>query len=184
MIGGVGLITDISKTLNHHFKKENNIILLIGKTFGHIEQSCFLKENFSIIEGLPPEVNLNNEKNNGEVILKLIKKNLVLSAHDVSNGGLLVSLSEMTIGSNIGAKIFKPKKLANKLEYFFGEDQSRYIIEIEQSNLDQVTKLLNDDKIYFENIGKTQNKYFEVEEELKITINDLFKINNTWYNTY
>ena len=67
---------------------------------------------------------------------------------------------------------------------FFGEDQSRYIIEIEQSNLDQVTKLLNDDKIYFENIGKTQNKYFEVEEELKITINDLFKINNTWYNTY
>ena len=184
VIGGVGLITDISKTLNHHFKKENNIILLIGKTFGHIEQSCFLKENFSIIEGLPPEVNLNNEKNNGEVILKLIKKNLVLSAHDVSNGGLLVSLSEMTIGSNIGAKIFKPKKLANKLEYFFGEDQSRYIIEIEQSNLDQVTKLLNDDKIYFENIGKTQNKYFEVEEELKITINDLFKINNTWYNTY
>ena len=93
VIGGVGLIPDISKTFNHYFKKENSNILLIGKTFGHIEQSCFLKENFSISEGLPPEINLNNEKNNGETVLKLIDKNLVTSVHDISSGGLLVALS-------------------------------------------------------------------------------------------
>ncbi len=184
VIGGVGLISDISKTLNHHFKKENNIIILIGKTFGHIEQSCFLKENFSITEGLPPEVNLKNEKNNGEAVLKLIKKDLIMSAHDVSNGGLLVSLCEMSIGSNLGAKILKPKKLRNMFEYFFGEDQGRYIIEIDKKNLDQVMKILDEDKIYYENIGKTQKKYFEVVGELNININDLFKINNTWYNNY
>ena len=184
VIGGVGLISDISKTLSHHFKGEDNVILLIGKTFGHIEQSCFLKENFSISEGLPPEVNLSNEKNNGEIILKLIGKNLVLSAHDVSNGGLLVALSEMSIGSNFGAKILKPKKLTNLFEYFFGEDQSRYIIEIKKSNFKKVAKILSDDKIYYENIGKTQKKYFEVDKELNININDLFKINNTWYNNY
>ena len=184
VIGGVGLIPDVTNSLNHHFKKENSVVLLIGKTFGHIEQSCFLKENFSITEGLPPEVNLNNEKNNGETILKLIRKNLVLSAHDVSSGGLLVALSEMSIGSNLGAKIFKPRKLRNKLEYFFGEDQGRYVIEINSSNLDQIIKILEDDNIYFENIGKTQKDFFEVEGELKLDINDLFKINNTWYNKY
>ncbi len=184
VIGGVGLIPDVTNSLNHHFKKESSVILLIGKTFGHIEQSCFLKENFSITEGLPPEVNLNNEKNNGETILKLIRKNLVLSAHDVSSGGLLVALSEMSIGSNLGAKILKPRKLRNKLEYFFGEDQGRYVIEIKSSNLDQIIKILEDDKIYFENIGKTQKEFFEVEGELKLNINDLFKINNTWYNKY
>tara|TARA_B100000886_G_C20405742_1_gene484668 strand:+ start:36 stop:950 length:915 start_codon:yes stop_codon:yes gene_type:complete len=184
VIGGVGLITDISRTLNHNLKKENSIIFLIGKTFGHIEQSCFLKENFSIIEGLPPEVNLINEKNNGEVILKLINKNLILSAHDVSSGGLLIALSEMSIGSNFGLKIYKPKKLTNNFEYFFGEDQGRYIIEIDQSNLSQVIKILNDNRIYYENIGKTQKEFFEVEDELNININDLFKINNTWYNNY
>ncbi len=74
----------------------------------------FLKENFSISEGLPPEINLNNEKNNGETVLQLIRKNLVTSAHDISSGGLLVALSEMSIGSNLGAKIYKPKKLTNK----------------------------------------------------------------------
>ena len=40
-------------------------MIMIGKTFGHLEQSSFLIENYSIIEGNPPEVNLINEKNNG-----------------------------------------------------------------------------------------------------------------------
>ena len=184
VIGGVGLIPDISKTLNHHFKKENSNILLIGKTFGHIEQSCFLKENFSISEGLPPEINLNNEKNNGETVLQLIRKNLVTSVHDISSGGLLVALSEMSIGSNLGAKIYKPKKLTNIFEYFFGEDQGRYIIEVEKTNLDKVIKMINDNEIYYENIGKTQVKNFEIENEFKIDVNDLFKINNQWYNNF
>ena len=99
-------------------KKVNSIILLIGKTFGHLEQSCFLKENYSITEGMPPEVNLLNEKNNGENVLKLIQGDLVLSLHDVSNGGLIVALSEMAMSSNYGVKIQKPKKLSNMYEYF------------------------------------------------------------------
>ena len=133
---------------------------------------------------MPPEINLNNEKNNGETVLKLIRKNLVLSVHDVSSGGLLVSLSEMSIGSNLGAKIYKPKKLNNKFEYFFGEDQGRYILEVEKANLDKVNKILMDNEIYYENIGKTQVESFEIESEFNIGVNDLYKINNQWYNNY
>ena len=184
VIGGVGLIEKLNNPLNHKFKNENNIILLIGKTFGHIEQSCFLKENFSIIEGMPPEINLLNEKNNGETLLKLIDKNLILSSHDVSNGGLITALSEMAISSDFGAKIQKPKKLTNVLKYFFGEDQARYIIEISESNLSKVVKILKDNGIYYENIGFTQKEYLEIEGELKISTKDLFKINNEWYNNY
>ena len=184
VIGGVGLIEKLNNPLSHKFKNENNIILLIGKTFGHIEQSCFLKENFSIIEGMPPEINLLNEKNNGETLLKLIDKNLILSSHDVSNGGLITALSEMAISSDFGAKIQKPKKLTNVLKYFFGEDQARYIIEISESNLSKVVKILKDNGIYYENIGFTQKEYLEIEGELKISTKDLFKINNEWYNNY
>ena len=82
---------------------------MIGKTFGHLGQSCFLKENYSMIEGMPPEINLLNEKNNGEILLKLNRKNLILSSHDVSNGGLLTAISEMSLNSNYGAKISNPK---------------------------------------------------------------------------
>ena len=77
-----------------------------------------MKENFSIDGGMPPEINLVNEKNNGESLLKLIDKNFVLSAHDVSSGGLITSLAEMTLKSEYGVKLQKPKKLTNLTKYF------------------------------------------------------------------
>ena len=184
VIGGVGLIKNLSKPMGHNFKKDKSVIILVGKTFGHLGQSCFLKENYSIIDGMPPEVNLLNEKNNGENILKLFQANLILSMHDLSNGGLIVALSEMSIFSNYGVKIHKPKKLSNLFEYFFGEDQGRYLLEIDPNNLIKVEKMLKENNIYHENIGYTQKEYFEIENELKINIKDLVKVNNEWYKNY
>ena len=54
----------------------------------------------------------------------------------------------MSIGSEYGAKIFKPKKLTNVYEYFFGEDQARYIIEIDKLILNKVEKILKENNIY------------------------------------
>ena len=184
VIGGIGLISKFKKPINHQFKKNNSTILLIGKTFGHLEQSSFLEEIYSISDGQPPEINLVNEKNNGESILEIIKNDLVSSVHDVSSGGLIVTLAEMSMGSNYGAKINKPRKLTNLLNYFFGEDQSRYILEIEKGNLEKVEKILKNNNIFYENIGSTQKEYFEIQGELKININALHKINNQWYNNY
>jgi phosphoribosylformylglycinamidine synthase subunit PurL len=184
VIGGVGLIKKLSKPLNHNFKKNNSKIILIGKTFGHLDQSCFLIENYSINGGMPPEINLLNEKNNGESVLELIEKNLVLSSHDISDGGLILALSEMSLSSDFGANIQKPKKLTNLFEYFFGEDQARYIVEIDNIKLPEVEKILKKNNIYYENIGFTQKEYFEIEGEFKISNKDLFKINNEWYNNY
>ena len=124
------------------------------------------------------------EKNNGEIVLILIYNNLVLSAHDVSSGGLLVALSEMAISSDIGVKIDKPKKLKNLFEYFFGEDQGRYILEIDKKNIDKVEKILKNTDIYYEIIGSTQMKNFEIAGEMNCKVNDLLKINNQWYNNY
>ena len=184
VIGGVGLIKKLIKPLNHDFKGENNKLILIGKTFGHLGQSCFLKENYSINDGMAPEVNLLNEKNNGESLLRLIENNLILSSHDVSNGGLITALSEMVLKSKIGAKIYKPKKLTNLLKYFFGEDQARYVIEIQNNNHSKVEKILKENNIYYENIGYTQLEYLEIEGELKISTKDLFEKNNEWYKSY
>ena len=184
VIGGVGIVSNVQKIINHRIKNENNILLLIGKTFGHLEQSVFLEEIYSITDGKPPDINMANEKNNGDSILELVKNNLVSSLHDISNGGLIVALAEMTIGSNFGIKIDKPKKLINLYKYFFGEDQSRYVAEIEKNNLDKVEKILKKNNIFYENIGVTQRNFFEIEGEIKIDIKELLKINNQWYNNY
>ena len=184
VIGGVGVIENLNNPMNHFFKKENSNILVIGKTFGHLGQSVFFEEVYSIIDGPPPEVNLTNEKNNGESVLKIIRDNLVNAVHDVSNGGLILALAEMSIGTELGVKISKPKKLTNKFEYFFGEDQGRYVMEVDQNNLDNVTKILENNNIFYENIGLTQKNYFEIENEIKITVKDLSETNNKWYNNY
>ena len=73
VIGGVGLIKKLEKPINHKFKKDKSVIILVGKTFGHLEQSAFYEEVYNIIEGQPPEINLINEKNNGQSILEIIK---------------------------------------------------------------------------------------------------------------
>jgi phosphoribosylformylglycinamidine synthase len=90
----------------------------------------------------------------------------------------------MAMYSNYGVKIQKPKNLTNLFKYFFGEDQGRYILEIEPKILSKTEKLLKDNSIYYENIGYTQKDYFEIESELKINIKDLYKVNNQWYNNY
>ena len=184
VIGGVGLIMQPNKKINHILKEEGNLILLVGKTFGHLDQSTFFEEIYSINEGPPPEVNLLNEKNNGEFVLQLIKSNLVKSVHDISSGGLIVALAEMCIGSNYGIKIEKPKRPNNLFKYFYGEDQGRYLIEVEKNNLQKIEKLFKNNNIFREIVGITQKDNFELPGELKINIKDLFNINNKWYYNY
>jgi phosphoribosylformylglycinamidine synthase len=184
VVGGVGLIKNTKNKINHLLKKEGNVILQIGKTFGHLHQSIFFEEIYSLKDGPPPDINLKNEKNNGEVVLKLLDNNLLFSAHDISSGGLLIALSEMSLSSKFGLKINKPKKLSNLMEYFFGEDQSRYLIEIESNNLDKVKKILKENQIFNETVAVVQKDVFEVAEEFKINTNELYKINNKWFNDY
>ena len=184
VIGGVGLIEESKNKISHSLKKEGSIILQVGKTFGHLYQSIFFKEIYSITEGPPPEINLSNEKNNGETILKLINFKLVDSVHDISSGGLILALAEMSMSSKFGLKIEKPKKLSNLMEYYFGEDQGRYLLEIEPKNLEKVKKILHENNIFDEKVAAVQKNDFEVIDEFKIDINELRKINNSWYNKY
>ncbi len=184
VIGGIGLIKKYDNVIDHKFKSENSVIILVGKTFGHLEQSVFLEELHSISYGQPPEINFPNEKNNGVSILELINKKLLNSVHDVSAGGLIITLAEMVIGSEFGVKIKKPENLTSLTKYFFGEDQGRYVIEIDKNNLLNVEKILKKNGVFYENIGFTQKDYLEIKDEIKINIKDLKIINDKWYNNY
>ena len=119
-----------------------------------------------------------------KIQINIIKKNLVLSAHDISSGGLIIALCEMSLNTNFGVKINNPKTLRNLTEYFFGEDQGRYILEVNGKNIGKVEKILKKSNIYYENIGATQKDYFEISGELKIDMKELYKINNKWYNNF
>ena len=133
-------------------------------------------------KGPPPEVNLFNEKNNGETVLKLSNENLIVSCHDISVGGILTALSKMCIKGNKGAKINSQLKLLNKFNYFFAEDQGRYIIEIKEFG--QGKKILGKLRVYFDELGVVAKDNLEFEDDLNISIKDLGKKYKSWLENY
>ena len=166
------------------FKEINNIVLVIGKTEGHIDQSLFARNILDEKNGPPPEINLFNEKNNGETLLKLIDNSLIKSAHDVSLGGIITAVSKMCIKGNKGINLKKPKYLINEIEYFFAEDQGRYIIEIAENDIKKVTDLLNKNAVHFDEIGKINENQLYINDKTKVTIDELKTSNTSWLTNY
>ena len=183
-IGGVGLIKNLDYMTTINLKEIGSYILVVGKTLGHLYQSEFFREVLGIKDGPPPEINLFNEKNNGLLIQTLISKKLVNSVHDISSGGILVALSEMCISGKIGANIKVPRNNISLHEYLFGEDQSRYLIEINEENNVEVCKILEKNNIYYEIIGKTQKDSLYLNNEFNIKLNDLSELNSFWFRNY
>ena len=183
-IGGVGLIRNYEKTITMDLKEIDNLVLVIGKTEGHIDQSLFARTVLDEKNGPPPEVNLFNEKNNGESLLDLIDKNYIRSAHDVSLGGLITALSKMCIKGNKGVKINKLNNLIHEIEYFFAEDKGRYIIEIKPNDFDQVSNILNKNSVHHEKLGVIIEKEMIINDKTKLTIDELKSYNTSWLTNY
>ena len=183
-IGGVGLIKNYKKMVTMNFKEIGNQVLVIGKTEGHIDQSLFARVILNEKNGPPPEVNLFNEKNNGETLLNLIEKNYIKSAHDISLGGILTAISKMCIKGDKGIELKVPKSLINETEYFFAEDQGRYIIEVSSKDLKDVIKILDKNSVHYDQIGKIIDKELIISKKTKVSIDELKSYNTNWLKEY
>ena len=183
-IGGVGLIKDYQNMVTMDLKEADNILLVIGKTEGHLDQSLFARDILNEKNGPPPEINLFNEKNNGETILKLIDKKFIKSAHDVSLGGIITALSKMCIKGKKGATLKKPNYLINQFEYLFGEDQGRYIIEISKDDKESATKILQENSVHFDELGSVNDDSLIIDDKTKVSIDDLIKSHTNWLTNY
>ena len=165
-------------------KESDNLLLVIGKTEGHLDQSLFARDILNEKNGPPPEINLFNEKNNGETILRLIDKKYIRSAHDISLGGIITALSKMCIKGKKGATLKKPKHLISQFEYLFGEDQGRYIIEIDKNNFKNVATILEENSVHFDELGTIGENDLIIDDKSKVSIDDLIKSNTTWLTNY
>ena len=113
-----------------------------------------------------------------------MSKNYIKSAHDISLGGILIGLSKMCIKGNKGIKLKKSKNLINEIEYYFSEDQGRYIIEIESKDLKKVTEILEKNSVHHEELGIIIDKDMIINEKTKVTIDELSTSNKSWLTNY
>jgi phosphoribosylformylglycinamidine synthase subunit PurL len=123
-IGGVGVLEDVSKMATIAFKNEGDGIFVIGDSNGHLGQSLWLRELHGREDGAPPPVDLAKERAYAEFIRQLIQDGKVSAVHDVSDGGLLVALTEMALASGRGCVLTEIGDAFTA----FGEDQARYVV--------------------------------------------------------
>ena len=179
-IGGVGILDDVKKRAGNSFSEAGLEIFLLGKTEGHLGQSLYLREILKREEGPPPPVDLEAEKKHGDFVRAQIQAGNIAACHDVSDGGLLVALAEMTFAKNIGFAVDSGLLLPDA-GFWFGEDQARYIIAIEAEKsaalLAEAAKF--SDQLPIIRLGKTQENLIEIGAE-KISVKELKKINESW----
>ena len=187
VIGGVGLLDDLSKFATISLKRPDEDIILVGSSVGWLGQSLYLREIHGLESGAPPALDLEEEKRNGDFVRKLIQNGHVSACHDISDGGLLTAVAEMAIASasssqTLGVKLKNPTDIPDHA-FFFGEEQSRYILSTNNSEI-----ILREAKKYnvkTEILGKTS-----VEQELtidkigNISVFKLFDVNEKWLPHY
>ena len=180
-IGGVGLLDDFTKSMTLAFKSEGDAVLYVGETRGWLGQSLYLREICAREEGAPPPVDLAAERRHGDFVRALIGDGLLTAVHDVSDGGLLVSLAEMAMASRVGAVVEAPCGVPGHA-FWFGEDQGRYVITT--NNVDAVMQRASAAGVPVARLGATGGEILAVAGERPLPIKDLRARFEAWLPAY
>ena len=179
----VGLIENQKKTMTQGFKKSGHCIGLIGFTMEELGGSEYLKVLFDKNEGKPPVLDRKQEKNVQTLCLELIKKGLIQSAHDCSEGGLLIAVAESCFSSpeeNLGATL-ELKSTLRSDALMFSESQSRIVISFPEELKDKIEDLASSHSVDFSLIGSTGGSKFTVNINNQEYINQNIKtIKKIW----
>ena len=171
VIGLVGLIDDVSLFTTPWFKNEGDLILLLGETKEELGGTEYLNLVMHQEKGLPPSLNLSLEERVQRVCLKAIQRQLVSSAQDCSEGGLLVALAECCFLSPkhfLGAEIDLDANGMRLDGLLFGESQSRIIVSLSGKNFESLKTLANSEEIPWQVLGRVVGDHLKVFKNNKV----------------
>ncbi|MCW2237982.1 phosphoribosylformylglycinamidine synthase [Azospirillum canadense] len=181
-IGAVGLLPDAVMAVGIAFKNEGDTILLIGETQGHLGQSLYLREILGREDGPPPPVDLAVERRNGDFVRGIVREGLVVSSHDIQDGGLLVTVAEMAMAGGIGANLSGLD--GADAGTLFGEDQGRYVLAVRPDKAAAVQEKAKAAGVPVTVLGKTNGTALTGRGGEAITIARLKKANEAWLPGY
>lgn len=157
VIGMVGLVHDLDHITTQGFKKDGDVILLLGETKAELGGSEFQKVVHGVTEGRPPQIDLDTEKKLLDTVLGAIQKGLVASAHDLSEGGLAAALAESCISGRIGASVNVKTDLRSDIE-LFSESQSRILLSASPDKAAELEAWIAGSGVPVRNIGNVQGQ--------------------------
>jgi phosphoribosylformylglycinamidine synthase II len=139
IVGMVGLLRDLERRVPMGFQREGDLIYLVGKLSGAVGGSEFLKVFYNFIGGELEKTDLALEVAVTKALLEAARRGLIASAHDVSDGGLLVALAEKSFAKGLGARV-EIEDLSE--EYLFGEWPTRFVVTVHPEHDREFRELL------------------------------------------
>jgi phosphoribosylformylglycinamidine synthase subunit PurL len=174
-IGMVGLLESIDDKMTLDFKQAGDIIYLVGEQRNDIGSSEYVHKIKGIEFSAAPYFNLEEEFGLHQTVSKLIKNKLVQSVHDVSEGGLIITLMESCFNRNTGFEVTAHNTIIRQDAYWFGEAQSRVVVSVKHNNIAAFKNALQGKA--FAKLGTVTNGTINVNAESWGTI-------DSWKNKY
>ena len=181
VIGAIGLFQDVDKAATIALKGDGETIILIGETKGWLGSSIYLSVLCGREDGAPPPVDLAAERRNGDFVRGEILGGRVTACHDLSDGGLLVALTEMALAGKRGATVKAPEGTVLH-GWLFGEDQARYLLTTKSP--DAVLAAAKAAGVPAQAIGRTGGPSLTVEGQEPISLEALRKAHEGWLPGY
>jgi phosphoribosylformylglycinamidine synthase len=179
-IGAVGLIEDAAQAVGYGLKPGLELIL-IGETSGALGQSLWLREILGQEAGAPPDVDLAAERRNGDFVRSLILQGKIAACHDISDGGLLVAVAEMALAGDTGVLLTTS---GGSHEYWFGEDQARYILAAQPAEVATIFSQANLAGITAAPIGHAEGADLTLPGCIAISLGDLRAAHEGFFQTW
>lgn len=174
-IGMIGLL----ENKNHHttlaFKEKGHMIYLIGKSVNDIASSEYLYSYHGVKQSPAPYFNLEEEYEVQRAVRELIARNLIQSAHDVSDGGLFIALLESAMPRNLGFDITTDAEIRTDA-FLFGEAQGRIVVSVSPSRETQFIDFMVASKVPFSTLGHVTKSEIRVDDVSFGFVADLKKI--------
>jgi len=175
-IGMVGLLDNVNQKMTMDFKKAGDQLYLVGQSHNDINSSEYLHKFHGIEFSPAPHFDLEEEYQLHRIIEVLIKEQLIESAHDISEGGLFITLTESGFNRNLGYNI-STNKTIRKDAFLFGEAQSRVVVSVDGTKAAAFEAILTVANFPFELLGSVTEGSINIDTEKWDTISD-------WKNKY
>jgi phosphoribosylformylglycinamidine synthase len=177
VIGMLGLIEDVENhTMTPQFKNEGDVIYYLGADRKGLGGSEYIKTVHGLTTGDAPQLDLELEVKLQQAVLNLIHNKTVNAAHDVSDGGLSITLAEMAIHSGMGADVSLDKLSGELYEILFSEAQSGIVVTVSKERVADLEKTMSESGIPFHVLGTVSGDSLTINQSINVSVAQLSQV--------
>jgi phosphoribosylformylglycinamidine synthase len=176
-IGMLGIMEDKSHHMTLDFKYKGDLIYLIGESQDDLNSSEYLYNVLGVKNTPAPHFNLEEEFALHQFLKHMIQNNLINAAHDISDGGLWVTLAEMGMSAKLGFDIETPLEF-RKDAFLFGESQSRVVVTVPERDKDAFLDFVLENKVPAMLLGHVTKGRFTIDGEEYGSVDEIGELYN------